>query len=74
MLTGDKTNTAIEIGNSCGLLDRRVQNIAVMEEWVPEEHGSPPTWEDEPGIPPGVLVDTRNKLLRLLRETEEADR
>ena len=75
VLTGDKTDTAIEIGMSCNLLSRS-QNIVIFEEWDPDDHNIPQCLDPSDGavgsdIDPRVLVHTRRELMRLLRELDE---
>ena len=74
VLTGDKTDTAIEIGMSCNLLSRS-QNIVIFEEWDPDDHNIPspnvPDGAVGSDIDPRVLVHTRRELMRLLRELDE---
>ena len=74
VLTGDKTDTAIEIGMSCNLLTRS-QNVVIMEEWDADDHNVPSPVADlsavASDIDPRVLVHTRQELMRLLRELEE---
>ncbi len=74
VLTGDKTDTAIEIGMSCNLLTRS-QNIVIFEEWDPDDHNIPlpdiPDGALASEIDPRVLVHTRRELMRLLRELDE---
>ena len=70
VLTGDKTDTAIEIGMSCNLLTRS-QNVVILEEWDPDEHGVPHPGPCMSDIDPRVLVHTRAELMRLLRELDE---
>ena len=74
VLTGDKTDTAIEIGMSCNLLTRS-QNVVIFEEWDPDDHNIPspvvPGGTVASDIDPRVLVHTRRELMRLLRELDE---
>eukprot|EP01051_Picozoa_sp_SAG22_P007501 SAG22_NODE_530_length_9427_cov_3.306818_7_plen_590_part_00 len=73
VLTGDTTGTAIEIGNSCKLLDTHTQNIAVLEQWSPYEHGFAEDWDPPRGSKthPRVIAHTRDRLFRLLQELDE---
>ena len=71
VLTGDKTDTAIEIGFSCNLLTRS-QNVVVFEEWEPDDFGIPPVQRAfESDEDPRVIQHVRGELMRLLREMDE---
>eukprot|EP01048_Picozoa_sp_COSAG05_P007287 COSAG05_NODE_510_length_9123_cov_3.605053_1_plen_720_part_10 len=71
VLTGDKTDTAIEIGYSCNLLTRS-QNVVVLEEWDPDDYGLPAVPRAyESDADPRVVRHVRDELMRLLRELDE---